>query len=154
MSNFQELSNAAAPAFDVDGTLGGLAKWLRILGFDATYPRPRPSAGRVFVTTKRRYSFLGTVVITEARPLRQLRELLDQIGIEPDPELFLSRCLVCNALVHVVPKEEIRDRVPARVFEITGTFSRCPDCGRIYWEGSHAERIKRRLEEDAALSTT
>jgi uncharacterized protein with PIN domain len=133
-------------AFDVDGMLGRLAKWLRILGFDAACPRSRPTAGRIFVTVRKSIAYSGAILVTGQDPLEQLRQVLEQAGVRPDPKLLLSRCLICNVPVQGVTREVVAGRVPDRIFEKTELFRQCPKCGRIYWEGSHEKRIKKRLE--------
>jgi uncharacterized protein len=133
-------------SLDVDGMLGRLAKWLRILGFDAAFPRSRPSPGRFFVTARKSITYAGAIVVSGEDPSDQLRQVLEQAGIRPDPRLFLSRCLICNVPVREVQWEDVAGKVPDGVFQKSRSFHECPECGRIYWEGSHAERIKKRLE--------
>jgi uncharacterized protein len=141
-------SNLPIPSasFDVDGMLGRLAKWLRILGFDAAFPRSRPSTGRLFVTARRSVTYAGAIIVTEHDPIEQLRQVLEQAGIRPDPKLLLSRCLVCNVPVRQIQRKNVIGKVPDRIAEKVALFHECPECGRIYWEGSHAERIKTRLQ--------
>lgn len=55
---------------------------------------------------------------------------------------LFTRCRVCNAAVEPVDAGEVQDRVPARVWTPDGAFARCPDCGRVYWEGSHTDRMR------------
>jgi uncharacterized protein len=138
-------SDCKLPSFEVDGMLGGLAKWLRILGFDAVYPSPTASGTRLFVTMKKKAVFGRVSRIQSGKPLRQLSELLEHIQIRPDPDLLLTRCLECNVLVRPVHKERVRGRVPDRISEAHQSFNECPDCGRIYWEGSHVSRIRKSL---------
>jgi|WetSurSiteA1Bulk_404760.scaffolds.fasta_scaffold124652_1 uncharacterized protein len=141
-------SNLPGPSasLDVDGMLGRLAKWLRILGFDAAFPRSRPSEGRLFITARRSAPYAGAIVVSGDDPSDQLRQVLKQAGIRPDPRLFLSRCLICNLPVRAVRREDVAGKVPDRILEKTALFHECPECGRIYWEGSQAERIKKRLQ--------
>ena len=134
-------------SLDVDGMLGRLAKWLRILGFDAVFPRSQPSEGRLFVTARRSITYAGAIVVSGEDPSDQLRQVLEQTGIRPDPRLFLSRCLICNVPVREVQWEDVAGKVPDGVFQKSRSFRECPECGRIYWEGSHAERIKKRLQD-------
>ena len=133
-------------SLDVDGMLGRLAKWLRILGFDTAFPRSRPSAGRLFVTARRSVTYAGAIVVSGEDPFDQLRQVLEQAGICRDPRLFLSRCLICNVPVREVQREDVAGKVPDGVFQKSRSFHECPECGRIYWEGSHADRIKKRLQ--------
>ena len=131
-------------AFDVDGTLGRLAKWLRILGFDADYPVTGPRAGRVYVT--RNKSCADAVRVHSNDPLKQLKQVLGDVGVQPDPDLFLCRCLICNVPVSAIDPIAVGGRVPPDVLAITDRFNECPRCGRVYWEGTHSARIKRRLQ--------
>jgi uncharacterized protein with PIN domain len=133
-------------SLDVDGMLGRLAKWLRILGFDAAFPRSRPSAGRIFVTARRSVTYAGVIVVSGEDPSDQLRQVLEQAGIRPDPRLLLSRCLICNIPVREVRQEDVAGKVPDGVLQRSRSFHECPECGRIYWEGSHADRIRKRLQ--------
>jgi uncharacterized protein len=135
------------PAFDLDGMLGALAKWLRILGFDASYPCRTPSSGRVFVTTKQVPGRLDTIIVDERDSLAQLRQVLEQAEVAPDPDLFLNRCLICNIPVEKISRDKAAGRVPEQVLQVVSMFNECPKCGRVYWEGSHSERIKRRLQK-------
>jgi uncharacterized protein with PIN domain len=135
------------PSFDVDGMLGRLAKWLRILGFDAAFPRSVPSEGRSFVTMKKNARLPGSVRITKICPSDQLAEFLEQTGTDPDPARLLTRCLVCNVPVGETTRERVTGRVPDRVLRTISSFNECPSCGRIYWEGTHVERIRKLLEE-------
>lgn len=141
-----------SPRFDVDGMLGALAKWLRILGFDAAFPRTAPSAGRTFVTMKRMPASLNIVRITTAGRTEQLAQFLQLTGLRPDPDLFLSRCLICNVTVKEVPEDQVRGRVPERIFDVFSDFSECPSCGRVFWEGSHGKRIGKTLERMGNLN--
>jgi hypothetical protein len=146
-----QASNLPIPSasLDVDGMLGRLAKWLRILGFDAAFPRSRPSEGRLFVTARRSVAYAGAIVVSGGDPSDQLRQVMEQAGIRPDPRLLLSRCLICNVPVREVQREDIAGKVPDGVFQRSRSFHECPECGRIYWEGSHAERIKKKLQGSA-----
>jgi uncharacterized protein len=138
-------NNTPAPRFDVDGDLGRLAKWLRVLGLDAVYPCSRPSQGRFFVTTRTSTAQVMTVVVTSSDPFEQVSQVFDQTGVRPDPGLFLSRCVICNVTVEAISAAEIGDRLPEAIRKSMAPFHTCPRCGRIYWEGSHVNRMKRRL---------
>jgi len=139
-------------SFDVDGMLGRLAKWLRILGFDAAFPRSQPSAGRLFVTARRSVTYAGAIVVSGDDPSDQLRQVLKQADIRPDPKRFLSRCLICNVPVREVRREDVAGKVPDGVFQRSRSFHECPECSRVYWEGSHAARIKKRLEGSVSFT--
>ncbi len=132
--------------FGVDGMLGRLAKWLRILGFDTAYPRIAPEEGRYFVTTKERIRDGQTIVVCTDDPMEQLKQVLTEMDVRPDPSLFFSRCLNCNVPVVEIPKADVAGRVPEQIFCSRSEFHECPQCRRVYWEGSHLTRVIRRLK--------
>ena len=144
-------SSTGQPCFDVDGMLGRLAKWLRILGFDAAYPRTAPGEGRYFVTAQKRAEVGQTIVVSSDDHMEQLKQVLTAIDVRPDPSLFFSRCLICNAPVVEISKADAAGRVPEEILGSRLEFHECPQCRRVYWEGSHLSRIIRRLES-AGLS--
>ena len=135
------------PSFDVDAMLGKLAKWLRILGFDTEYPRSAASEGRYFVTTREVAAQEAVVKVTAQRPLEQLKEVISQTGIAVELGRLFSRCLICNLPVVEISKELLEGRVPEEIFATKSEFHECPGCKRVYWEGSHLERIKKRLKK-------
>ncbi|MDQ7782697.1 MAG: Mut7-C RNAse domain-containing protein [Desulfomonilaceae bacterium] len=160
--------SGTTPAFCVDGMLGRLAKWLRILGYDAEFPCSDPSPERIFITMRKSgvrppasvrrvppghvwkpggILLSADIRLTSHETLHQLRQIFDEAGIRPDPCRFLSRCVVCNVTVRCVTIDRVIDRIPKGVLEITEEFTECPRCGRVYWEGTHPIRIRTRLKE-------
>jgi hypothetical protein len=131
--------------FDVDGMLGRLAKWLRILGLDAQFPVKAPRPGRIFLTAKKRSWGLGIIFIESDNLMEQVRQALLEADVRPNPEHFLSRCLVCNARVRAISPRDAEGRVPAGILDRDYLLNECPQCGRVYWEGSHRNRIEQRL---------
>ncbi len=144
--------------FTADRNLGKLAKWLRILGYDTVYDRGNADRafflkagreGRIVLTRRRdigRLARAGRVFVVKAdRVEAQIREVLDGLGLSPDPSRRLSRCLICNAVLTEVPMEEVEGRVPAYVRQTCGSFRGCPACGRIYWPGTHPGRVEEYL---------
>ncbi len=125
--------------------LGRLAKWVRIIGYDAAYPKSFPAPNRRFLSTKK-IDGAAYVLITRHDSIEQLKEILSKIGVRPDPKLFFSRCVVCNVPVIEIPKTDVAGRVPDQVFDSRSEFRECPHCRRVYWEGSHLTRIKLRLK--------
>jgi uncharacterized protein len=144
-------SSTEPPCFDVDGMLGRLAKWLRILGFDTAYPKTAPKPDRYFVTTKVAIRGGQTIAVSAGDPMEQLKQVLTAIDVRPDSSLFFSRCLICNVPVVEIPRADVAGRVPEEIFGSKSEFHQCPQCRRVYWEGSHSGRITRRLES-AGLS--
>ncbi len=146
--------------FIADRMLGKLAKELRMLGYDTIYYpgedvyrliKLAREEGRVILT--RNSKLLPKtpedhiIQITEDRPALQIRELLQRGCISLREENFFSRCLLCNVLLDDIPREEAEGKVPDFIFYQQKHFSRCPRCLRIYWQGSHQENMKRRIDK-------
>ena len=138
-----------------DRTVGKLAKKLRLLGLDVADWREgklleaagkAEAEGRILLTRSRRIREEKTgvqIFMLEAEdPDQQAREVLTELGVEPEPERYFSRCLRCNEELQAVAKEEVQGAVPDFIYRLYDSFHRCPRCRRIYWPGSHLERMK------------
>lgn len=144
-------------AFAVDGMLGRLGKYLRALGYDTLYV---PALGdaifgiaaaefRILVTLRKVFpeTAAGTVLRIEADSIeRQIAAVFAQLEITPSRERVLTICLECNEPTGEVAAEMVADKVPANVRGAISSYRLCPRCGRVYWWGSHADRIMERLE--------
>jgi hypothetical protein len=75
----------------------------------------------------------------------QLREVLDEFNLRDQINPF-SRCPKCNQLLEDVRKEQVAEHVPELVYQVQDQFYRCPGCQRVYWNGTHVERMTRKLE--------
>ena len=144
--------------FLADAMLGRLARWLRVLGYDTAYDALLPDSALVALAGRERRVLLtrdrhllrelrppGAFEVRSDVPLEQLREVIDALALVPPPELF-TRCLVCNAVLDEVPSGEVAAVVPLASRELPGPVRRCPECGRVYWPGSHVRRMRRALE--------
>lgn len=129
--------------------LGRLVTWLRILGFDTEVierPPLRVPAGAALITRRRALAgrpgvlFLGSDLWPQ-----QLRQVLADLALTPDPGRFLSRCLRCNALVEPIDRATAARLVPDYTLATAESFTRCPSCGKIYWPGSHGQRAAKLL---------
>ncbi len=145
--------------FLVDAMLGRLARWLRILGYDASYVSDIADAelarrafeeNRVVVTRDRAFSeewrIPRVLVLESEAPLEQLRAIVAAFDLDWRKRLF-TRCSSCNLEIEPVPREEVAERVPPRVLREQHDFLRCAGCERIYWEGSHLERMRGTLDD-------
>jgi uncharacterized protein len=146
------------PRFLLDRNLVKLAKWLRILGYDASvgnektdmqFMRRAEKEKRIALVHKKRLiepRHIAPVFVVEVDCLPdQLAQILFQLGIQPDPSKWMTRCLLCNVLLIPVAKEDVREAVPDYVQEKYDDFRRCPSCGRIYWPGTHVNNIQKAL---------
>jgi len=145
-------------AFILDVHLGKLARILRLLGFDVLYRndfdddeiiRISLDEHRIILTRDR--PMLFNKVITHAHWLhstnaeKQATEVLRRFDLFDQVRLF-CRCPVCNGRIQSVEKGDILDRLEPLTKEYYDRFFQCSDCGKIYWQGTHYDRILRRLE--------
>ena len=138
--------------------LGRLAKWLRILGFDSEYFQENNIGSliiqalrdnRIILTRNlRMHDIYGTkiIYIKSERLPEQVAQLLKELKLGSHSKQMFSRCIICNTELIAVEKEKIQDRVPEYVFATQDNFVTCPQCKRIYWQGTHWGNVKKILE--------
>jgi uncharacterized protein with PIN domain len=144
------------PRFLVDGMLGRLAKWLRLLGYDTVYDnsasdpelaRRSRAEGRVLLTRDRELSArrgLRTLLIQSEILEEQVQEVQDAFALSsPAP---LSRCAVCNTELEIASPTDVIPHVPPYVLKTQSEFRRCPGCGRTYWPGTHLQEMRRQMD--------
>jgi uncharacterized protein with PIN domain len=131
----------------LDGMLGRLAKWLRILGYDTAYfpdlddnqlVRLARAEGRILLTCDReltRRRGLTCLLVESEKLEEQIQQALSELHLETEQPF--SRCPVCNTPLQEVEKPSVKERVPPYVFQTQEHFSLCPKCNRIYWQGTH-----------------
>lgn len=140
--------------FVADCHLGGLARLLRMMGFDTLYDnafvdeeieRIAAEQGRIVLTRDRdllkRRRITHGCYVRALRPQQQLREIVERLDLTRSAQPF-TLCLSCNAALHAVPKARVEHRLPPRVRELHYRFSACEVCGGIFWEGSHWQRMR------------
>lgn len=142
--------------FIVTRELGKLARWLRILGFDTLYFR-EDNVGelalralrekRAILTRAREVKRLrkSTAVIFSQKINQQIKELKEKGLIKIDKSRIFTRCTLCNRLLRKEKKEAAQD-APPYVYKTQTEFMRCPDCGHLYWRGTHWGNIKEVIE--------
>ncbi len=137
-----------------DHMLGSLARWLRFMGYDTAYPAPGPDQAlieraraedRVLLTRDKELArrVTGAVLVRSDDLETQIREVAAVLPlrlIEP-----LSRCSICNEPLVPVTADAIRTRVPEGVRARHQEFWQCPTCRRVYWQGSHWNKMVERL---------
>ena len=149
--------------FIVDSNVGRLARWLRIAGFDTLFindlddnrlVRLALSEGRVLLTKdtqilKRRVATTGRlkVILIESEEVKaQLRQVVKTLKLTEEIKPF-TLCLECNQPLVTKDKEEVKELVPPYVFETQTQYMQCPACNRVYWRGTHWQRMSRELEK-------
>ncbi|MCD6372083.1 MAG: Mut7-C RNAse domain-containing protein [Thermococcus sp.] len=152
--------------FIADMMLGRLARWLRLYGYDTLYGVEDDDeileiAGRedrIILTRDsglaERARKLGLeVILLGSNSLEGQARELKRFGVEFQ-ELFPqnARCPKCNGLIRSVPKENVRDKVPPKVYENYDEFYVCEDCGQVYWPGRQWRemlKIDRKLRKES-----
>jgi uncharacterized protein with PIN domain len=146
--------------FVCDGHLGRLARHLRMLGLDTLYdPDPddehlahrSAEESRILLTRdrellKRSRVRLGRFVRSTA-PKRQFAEVvsrfeLDEAALDP-----FSRCFDCNTLLQSAEAEVVAEEVPPHARRVNEDFRQCPTCERVYWDGTHVDRMRRLMRQ-------
>jgi uncharacterized protein with PIN domain len=144
--------------FAADRTLGKLAKWLRILGFDTIfesdasnqqfYEQLDPERVLLTRTAKIRNRFAAKrLVFIEADDVyEQLQQVIDELAITRKDIRVFSMCLQCNSPTIDVNKQSLYGLVPDYIWQTHDEFHRCRRCERIFWAGSHVERSREKIE--------
>lgn len=143
--------------------LGKLARWLRMLGYDATYANDRADSELISIAKRD-----GLILLTSDEQLyrtaskRNVDSFLIAGGTESERLAGLaeryrlnlsidganSRCPKCGFPIKETPKAQIQSLVPPATFKVYQTFWLCtnPKCGQVYWQGSHWRKIEQTLE--------
>lgn len=145
--------------FATDATLGKLGRHLRAAGFDTVCQHEsqdrdyfnRVAADRIILTRTlkymARYKHRQLLFIRDNDPIEQLMQVFRDLKIGPaDVEPF-SRCLICNLKIKPIDKDVLRGKVPAYIWQHHRAFYVCSGCQRIYWAGSHHQRLTQNLEK-------
>jgi hypothetical protein len=85
-------------------------------------------------------------LVREIHPGKQLAEIVHLFGLR-DQFKPLSRCLSCNGLLQPVEKQEIIDQLEPLTKKYYDSFRRCRRCRKIYWPGSHRDKMLRILND-------
>ncbi len=143
------------PAFVAESTLGKLAKWLRLAGFDTLYDTLTPdwkrlqayadAEHRVVLSRTRRVivrlkADQGLLIQFDA-PIEQMRQVIRYFNIRRSDLDPLSRCSRCNNRLRPADEMHLQDAVPDFIRQRHVRFMVCARCGRIYWPGTHGSRM-------------
>jgi uncharacterized protein with PIN domain/sulfur carrier protein ThiS len=141
------------PRFVVDVNLGRLARLLRVLGFDVWWSSDADDQSladisfaqqRILLTRDRgllkRRAISHGLFIRADDPEEQILEVIRRLDLRQrlNP---LTRCVRCNGKLAGVTKDEVVDQLEPLTRRYYDEFSRCADCGQIYWAGSHYARL-------------
>ncbi|SEU29905.1 Mut7-C RNAse domain-containing protein [Stigmatella erecta] len=150
--------------FVLDVGLGRLAGFLRMLGFDTLWSNGAgdPELARVSQAEERILLTrdLGLLKRTEVRhgyfprhadPGHQLVEVVRRFQLAPRMQPF-TRCMACNGLLTAARRDEVLERIPPGVAARHTDFQQCPSCQRVYWAGTHHQRMQALVEKLRGLN--
>jgi uncharacterized protein len=147
------------PRFACDAMLGALARWLRAAGYDAAWTpdiddwdliRLARREQRVLLSCDTGIFKIGIIRDGDVPALavpnglsteEQLKFVLARLHL-PVRE---PRCMACGGDLIEAAKEQVREQVPARSFAWQEQFWECGRCGKVFWKGTHWQRIERVL---------
>lgn len=144
--------------FVADGHLGKLVRDLRLLGIDVSY-RPEADDRELLATAVRE----NRALLTRDRPLLMHRILSSgyyprsQFPLEQTVEVVrrfglaqalapFTRCLRCNGLLEVAPKDAVIDQLEPLTRLYYDDFQQCLNCSQTYWRGSHLQKLEKRVK--------
>lgn len=146
------------PWFVVDVNLGRLARLLRVLGFDVWWSSDADDQTladisldqqRILLTRDRgllkRRAITHGLFVHSQHPEEQTLEVLRRLDLRRQAKPF-TRCVRCNGQLAAVAKEQVIDQLEPLTRRYYDEFSQCPECGRIYWAGSHFEKLSRLVD--------
>jgi len=152
--------------FACDAMCGGLARWLRAIGYDASWSPDIEDAelvqlakeeGRILLSSdgglfERRAITGGQVkALLLPRGMRRLQQL-EYVVHELKLQVREPRCMTCGGSLVPVRREEVAAEVPAKSLLSAESFYRCGRCGKVFWEGSHWRRIRTVRQAAAKLT--
>jgi len=112
------------------------------------------SEGRVILTKDTQFmrrrlvtsGKLKTILVKQDDPKRQIQGVVKTLNLNYHFKPF-SLCLECNHALIARSKEEVKNLVPAHVFETQTQYTVCPACHRIYWQGTHWQAMVKKLQD-------
>lgn len=141
--------------FILDDMLGKLARWIRIMGYDAKYSN-KTSDGelikqardeeRILLTRDRLLAkkyIVPSLLIKEQDIQSQIKQVIKRFSL--NTKNIFTRCPACNGALEEIEKQRAYNNVPNIVFCRYDNFSICKSCGKYYWKGNHWEKIKESL---------
>ncbi|MFC2134202.1 Mut7-C RNAse domain-containing protein [Bacteroidota bacterium] len=139
--------------FVLDVHLGKLAKYMRMLGLDTAYENNYRDEEIVKISLDEKRAILTKDLgilkrkevthgywIRNINVEKQVAEVIDRFDLRNELNQ-LTRCLKCNGMLEEIEKEKIVDKIPPKVKKYQDEYFICRDCGKVYWPGSHYERM-------------
>jgi len=142
--------------FLADGMLGGLARWLRMMGNDVLYStelndnellglskaEERVLLTRDFELYKRAIGRgLEAFYVEGKRESDRLAEVTQRYGLSLEVDMDKSHCPLCNTPIKPAQKEQLKTQLQPNTYRYYNQFWQCPNCRQIYWQGAHWKQI-------------
>lgn len=147
------------PLFILDVHLGKLAKYLRMTGFDTLYENWYDDRELVEISLRENRIILTRDVgllkhkkvthgywIRSQKPTEQFTETAKHFDLFSKFKPF-HRCTVCNGIVKKTSKQSVINHLKPNTKTYFNEFYKCLSCGKIYWKGSHFERMRKLILE-------
>ena len=145
-------------SFVADAMLGKIARKLRIFGFDTVYDPNMDDMdilnsskyhGRIVLTNDRalfrrcKKKGIDTVLLDKITEVENLVTIFRSLDIESISSQKLPHlCTCCNGILDtIIDKNSIKNQIPDRLLHSKNIFYKCNQCNKVYWIGSHMERI-------------
>lgn len=142
------------PVFILDAHLGRLAAYLRMFGFDTLYRNDyddpelaqiSAEQQRILLTRDRKLLMRNQITrgyyVRERLPQKQLLEVMHRFDLYSS-QRPLTRCMHCNGEISKIDKRAVENQLQPRTRTFYSEFWQCRDCGKIYWKGSHYQRMQ------------
>ncbi len=141
-------------SFIADDTVGKLRRNMRMAGLDTSAAPLKPlteiaasatQQQRILITRNRDLLKCKDVIfgqlVRSGDHVIQLREVFCRYTFAERPIPF-SRCLECNIFLLDAQKKDILDELQPLTRKYYFSFKKCPGCTRIFWHGSHLEKMR------------
>lgn len=156
--------------FVVDGMLGGLARWLRILGYETEYNSNMDDDNLLDHSEKKEAILLTRDEELHNRAKRKgihsililgyivdanLAQLARDLEIPLEIDMAATKCPKCGSALQEISKEDASKSVPSASLKLYDKFWKCTkvDCGKTYWVGSHWKKIRQTLVEARKMAS-
>ena len=149
--------------FVADCMLGKLAKWLKILGFDTAYFSKiedenllvfAQNESRVLLTRDNglieKSKNVPALFINSENWAEQIQQVLKEFNLNRKTKPN-SRCIECNTVLKALPKERAKNLVTPFIYKNVDVFSLCPECGRVFWKGTHYSDMEEKITKILGL---
>ena len=150
--------------------LGGLARWLRMLGYLTDYDSKIDDASLLRITREKdmilltrdqelhsraQAKNLASVLVIGESEEERLAQLARTLGVSLDIDMARTRCPECGSELQKIPKIDAARNVPEQSLKMYDQYWKCanPVCAKVYWQGSHWKQIHQTLLEARRIAS-